>query len=272
MSGFPTSFHLGPLVFHTYGFGLAIAAYVTYLYARRRIARARLSVEPFATFAVVLIVAGLIGARVANIATNWSYYRGHPGRWIAVWQGGIASFGGIALAAAVGLLLQRRWWPGTPLTAFTDALVPALVAGWALGRVLGPQFMADGGGHLTHQWFGLHYVGQAGKRVPVPLIQGAEDGLLWLALLALERTRLKKTAGVITAVAMIVWGLVRSLDERFLLGQMSHSGSIGVQIAGLVLAAAGLVTLVVHWPKRAPLGESPSDVRDETTSGHSPPV
>ena len=71
---------------------------------------------------------------------------------------------------------------------------------------------------------------------------------------------------------MIVWGFVRSFDERLLLGQMSHSGSIGVQIAGLVLAAAGLATLVVHWPKRAPSGESPSDVRDETTSGHSPPV
>jgi len=44
---------------------------------------------------------------------------------------------------------------------------------------------------------------------------------------------------VITGVAMIVWGLVRSLDERLLLGQESHSGSIGVQIAGLVLALAG---------------------------------
>ena len=166
VSGFPTSFHLGPLVFHTYGFGLAIAAYVTYLYARRRIARTGLSVAPFAKFAVVLIVAGLIGARAANIATNWRYYAGHPGRWIAVWQGGIASFGGIALAAAVGLYLQRRWWSDTRLTTFTDALVPALVAGWALGRVLGPQFMANGGGHLTHQWFGLHYVGQTGKACP----------------------------------------------------------------------------------------------------------
>lgn len=266
MSGFPTSFHLGPLVFHTYGFGLAIAAYVAFLYARRRIARAGLSVEPFAKYAVVLIVAGLIGARAANIATNWSYYAGHPGRWIAVWQGGIASFGGIALAVAVGLYLQRRWWPGTRLTRFTDALVPALVAGWALGRVLGPQFMADGGGHLTHQWFGLHYVGQAGKRVPVPLIQGAEDGLLWLGLLALERTRLKRTAGVVTAVAMIVWGLVRSLDERLLLGQMSHSGSIGVQLAGLVLAAAGLATLISHWPRRAGSGDVASRAPDETTS------
>jgi hypothetical protein len=110
--------------------------------------------------------------------------------------------------------------------------------------------MVAGGGHLTHQWFGLHYQGQVGKRVPVPLIQGAEDGLLWLALLGLEKTRLKSTPGIVTAVAMIVWGCVRSLDERLLLGQESHSGSLGVQAAGLALAFAGIVTLIVHWPRR----------------------
>lgn len=244
MSGVPTSFHLGPLVFHTYGFGLAIAAYVCYLYARRRLSRAVFNVAPFGKFAFSLIVAGLIGARLANIATNWSYYSDHPARWIAVWQGGLASFGGIALALPVGLYLQRRWWPGSSLAGFTDALVPALIAGWALGRVLGPQFMVNGGGHLTHQWFGIHYAGQAGRRVPVPLIQGAEDMILWCALIAIERLRPRRRVGVITGIAMIVWGVVRSTDERLLLGQESHSGSLGVQIAGMVLALSGALLLV----------------------------
>jgi phosphatidylglycerol---prolipoprotein diacylglyceryl transferase len=250
VSGVPTSFHLGPLVFHTYGFGLAIAAYVCFLYARRRLATAHFDVRPFGKYALALIVAGLVGARLANIATNWGYYSDHPARWIAVWQGGLASFGGIALALPVGLYLQRRWWPQSPLARFTDALVPALIAGWALGRFLGPQFMVNGGGHLTHQWFGLHYHGQFGKRVPVPLIQGAEDSILWLALVAIEHLRPSRRTGVITGVAMIVWGLVRSLDERLLLGQESHSGSLGVQIAGLVLALAGAV-LVVHQLRAA---------------------
>ena len=244
MSGVPTSFHLGPLVFHTYGFGLAIAAYVCFLYARRRLARAEFDVAPFGKFAFALIIAGLLGARLANIATNWGYYSDHPARWIAVWQGGLASFGGIALALPVGLFFQRRWWPESSLARFTDALVPALIAGWALGRVLGPQFMVNGGGHLTHQWFGIHYAGQVGRRVPVPLIQGAEDALLWLALIAIEHRRPHRHVGVITGVAMIVWGLVRSTDERLLLGQESHSGSLGVQIAGVVLALAGAVLLV----------------------------
>ena len=207
MSGVPTSFHLGPLVFHTYGFGLAIAAYVCYLYSRHRLARAGFELAHFFSYAVALVVSGLVGARLANVATNWSYYSGHPGRWIAVWQGGLASFGGIALALPVAVILQRHWWPGSSFARFADAMVPALVAGWALGRVL----------------------------------QGAEDGLLWGLLVLVERRWTTKFAGALSALAMIVWGLVRAFDEHWLLGQESHSGSIGVQFAGLALALAGVV-------------------------------
>ncbi|MDE3223541.1 MAG: hypothetical protein KGL79_08910, partial [Acidobacteriota bacterium] len=141
---------------------------------------------------------------------------------------------------------QRRWWPEVSLLRFADALVPALVAGWALGRVLGPQFMFQGGGHLTHQWFGLHYAGQVGKRVPVPLIQGAEDGTLWLLLVGLERRGWGQLVGFVTGVAMVIWGAVRALDERLLLGQNSHSGSVGVQLAGVALSVAGLVVLLTR--------------------------
>ena len=47
-----------------------------------------------------------------------------------------------------------------------------------------------------------------------------------------------------------MWGVVRAFDEHYLLGQESHSGSIGVQLAGLALAAAGIATLALHWPRR----------------------
>ena len=250
MTGLPTSFHVGPLVFHLYGFGLAIAAYVTFVYSERRLRSAGFAIEHYAKFATALIVSGLIGARAANIATNWGYYAGHPARWIAVWQGGLASFGGIGFALPVGLYLQRRFWPATSLARFTDAILPALIAGWALGRVLGPQLMVGGGGHITHQWFGMHYAGQVGKRVPVPLIQGAEDGLLWAVLVWIERTWRTRSFGTITGIAMIVWGIVRALDERWLLGQHSHSGSVGVQLAGLVLAGAGALVIVRTRPER----------------------
>lgn len=263
MSGVPTSVHLGPLTFHLYGLGLAVAAYVAYLYARRRLAREGLNLAPFARFVGAVLAAGLVGARAAHIATNWSQYAGHPGHWLALWQGGLASFGGLAVAIPVGVALQRRWWPGVSLLGFCDALVPAVVAGWALGRVLGPQFMVAGGGHLTHQWFGIRYAGQVGKRVPVPLIQGAEDALLWVGLVVGERHGLARRTGRVTSLALVVWGVVRTIDERLLLGQQSRSGSLGVQGAGLALAVLGLGLLA-----RVQLAGGRRDVRGD--GGESP--
>ena len=200
-----------------------------------------------------MVVLGVIGARIAHVATMWSLYSAHPSQIFAVWQGGLSSFGGLALAAPVGFVLARKWWPESRAVELADAIVPVLVAAWAMGRVLGPQFMVNGGGHVTHQWFGLRYAGQMGKRVPVPLIQGFEDGTLWAVLIWLERRGLKKRRGAITGIALVVWGVVRTLDERFLLGQQGHTGSVGVQIAGLALALIGLVVLVfsVKAPREA---------------------
>jgi hypothetical protein len=45
----------------------------------------------------------------------------------------------------------------------------------------------------------------------------------------------------LTAIAMVVWGIARALDERLWLGQDGRLGSILVQLAGVALAAAGLV-------------------------------
>jgi phosphatidylglycerol:prolipoprotein diacylglycerol transferase len=242
VAALPLGFHLGPLYFHLYGLGLAIAAFVAYEYAERRLRQRDISTAPFARFATGLVISGLLGARLANIATNWPYYAGHLNRCFAIWQGGLASFGGIALALPYAFWALRRYWPEIPRLAFSDSLIPALAAGWALGRVLGPQFMINGGGHLSHQWFAMAYHGQAGRRIPVPLIQGIEDGLLWAGLFLFQRR--SPRIGLVSATAMIIWGLVRALDEHWLLGQESRSGSIGVQLAGLVLALGGLVIIL----------------------------
>jgi phosphatidylglycerol:prolipoprotein diacylglycerol transferase len=215
----------------------------SYFYAKKRFERVAIPTEQFWIFATGIIAFGLVGARLAHLATNWSLYSHRPGQWLAVWNGGLASFGGIALAVPAGVLLQRRIWPHLSLATFLDRLVPALLLGWAIGRALGPQFMYAGGGHPTHQWFGLYYQGQIGKRVPVPLIQALEDVSLWLGAITLERRHPRP--GLVSGTVIFLWGLIRSLDEYFLLGQHSHSGSLGVQICGVALSAMG-ATLVVR--------------------------
>jgi len=244
----PTAIAVGPFTFYLYGLGLATAAWITYRAIQRRLSSRSLPTEKWAYFAAATIGSGLLGARAAHVATNWSYYQDHLSSVASLWQGGLASFGGIALATPVALLLARRWWPQRTLLEFADILIPALVAGWAIGRALGPQFMYAGGGHETHQWFGLTYAGQTGRRIPVPLIQAAEDTLLWLLLLRIER--LRTMPGTVTGIAMTIWGAVRFLDEYFLLGEQGHSGSLAVQGASLALVIGGVLLLGRVWRQR----------------------
>jgi phosphatidylglycerol:prolipoprotein diacylglycerol transferase len=184
-----------------------------------------------------------------HVLTNLAFYDAHPWQVFAVWQGGLASFGGLLFAVPVALWQAHRHCPEVGVLEGLDIAVPALAAGWALGRLLGPQLMVAGGGHRTTQWFGMYYAGQVGRRIPVPIIQAIEDGLLLVLLLVVEHQLDRVAArhpgrpptGALTAIAMTVWGVARALDERLWLGQEGHLGSLLVQGAGVALAVGGLV-------------------------------
>jgi hypothetical protein len=53
--------------------------------------------------------------------------------------------------------------------------------------------------------------------------------------------------GLLTGVALVVWGVVRAVDEYFLLGPPSSLGSQAVQVAGVVCALGGALVLCRHW-------------------------
>jgi prolipoprotein diacylglyceryltransferase len=146
-----------------------------------------------------------------------------------------------------------------------DIVAPVLMAAWAIGRLLGPQMMVAGGGHATNQWFGMYYDGQVGKRLPVPLFQAAEDFTVYIVLILTERRlnqragdsqQSDKPSGLVTSVAMILWGIERTLDERLWLGQDGALGSQLVQLAGVLLVIGGVILFVVSvrkWKRWAPL-------------------
>jgi prolipoprotein diacylglyceryl transferase len=79
------------------------------------------------------VPAGLVGARLYHVATDYQRFQG---RWLhafAVWEGGLGIWGGVALGALVGWLVARR--RGCDATAMLDACAPAIPLAQAIGRV-----------------------------------------------------------------------------------------------------------------------------------------
>jgi phosphatidylglycerol---prolipoprotein diacylglyceryl transferase len=250
----PTAFHVGPLELHTYGLGLAVAFYVAWRVLVKRIGDAGYRTDWLVSLGVWVAVSAVVGARLLHVLTNLSAYTSAPLQTLEVWHGGLSSFGGLLLAVPTAIVVAKKKCPELSVRRGLDLAVTALALGWSIGRLLGPQLMVAGGGHRTNQWFGMYYAGQAGKRIPVPIIQALEDGALFVVLVLLER-QLRKLAerrapaqaptGALTAVAMIVWGIVRALDERLWLGEDGRLGSLLVQVAGVALAAGGIVLGIV---------------------------
>jgi len=91
-------------------------------------------------FAMVVLVAGVLGSRVFHILEHLDEFRLNP--WAMIFsRSGLSIYGGLIFGAGAGLLLLRRW--RIPVRPFMDAIAPALMLGYAIGR-LGCQISGDG--------------------------------------------------------------------------------------------------------------------------------
>jgi phosphatidylglycerol:prolipoprotein diacylglycerol transferase len=252
MRPIPVQFHIGPLQVHTYGIGLALTFWFGFVYFERRLRKNDYPTEWLVGVFLWIVVAAVVGARALNVVSNFTYYWRNPGDILLIWHGGLSSFGGLLFAVPTGIYLTRRRCPELPLGRALDLAIPVIVACWALGRLLGPQLMVAGGGHPTHQWFGMYYANQPGKRLPVPIFQAIEDFCVYLVLIFTERRlgrwpdgsrRSGYPPGIVLGIAMVLWGIERSVDEHLWLGEDGRVGSDLVQLAGIALVVGGAVIL-----------------------------
>ncbi len=292
MRPIPVAFHLGPLVVHTYGVGLAITFWFAYRYLERRLRARGYPTGWVLGLFIWVTAAAIVGARAMHVLANVSYYAADPPQVLAIWHGGLSSWGGLLLAVPTGILVARRRYPQLGLGAAMDIVAPVLAAAWALGRLLGPQLMYAGGGHATQQWFGMYYAGQAGRRLPVPIFQALEDFAIFCVLIYVER-RTRRLAshrgqavargapptGAVIGTGMVLWGIERAVDESLWLAYPGHLGAVLVEFAGVALAIGGVVLLVVtrrRWRRwlgvrHGPLGGTPGSVDMPADAPHDVP-
>jgi phosphatidylglycerol:prolipoprotein diacylglycerol transferase len=75
---------------------------------------------------------GLIGARIYYVLFQWEYYIKKPLEIIAIWQGGIAIYGGlIAGGLAVYWFTKKK---GIPFSLMLDILAPYVLLAQSIGR------------------------------------------------------------------------------------------------------------------------------------------
>lgn len=261
MKPIPVVFHVGPLTVHTYGIGLAITFYFAFRYYERRLRDHGFDSKWLQRSFLWIIGAAIVGARIIHVVANASYYIHNPGEIVMIWHGGLSSFGGLALAIPTAIYFKRKYAPELSVGTAADLVTPVLVGAWALGRLLGPQLMINGGGKPTNAWYGLQYAGQVGYRIPVPIFQALEDFVIFLILLQIEKyfNKINAPRSALMATGLLLWSMPRFWDEYFWLAVPKVWDA--VEVFSIILFISSAIYLIWLF-KRAPRPNNTVEARE----------
>lgn len=246
---FPTLFHAGPITLHTYGLMVALGFLAGISVARKTFAAARLPASLVDRLAMLLLVSGLVGARVMFFAVDgFSGLARDPLSFFRIWEGGLVFYGGVAGGLAALVVFSRR--RGIPFLLLTDAFAPALLVGHALGRV-GCFAAGCCYGKTSGFWPGVTFTSPDSLAPvfvalhPVQLYESAALGLLFVVTMWMATHR--PPVGRVTGFYLVSYSAVRFLME------LLRGDDRGAFIAGLspsqavaIVSFAAGVALLSH--------------------------
>ena len=124
---------IGPLKLNAYGLMIALGVILAVRIAGRGLERRGVgTVDDMGAIAMWAVPAGVIGARLYHVVTDWDRFSGNVGDVVKVWQGGLGIWGGIALGVPAGMWAAHR--RGLNVADVVTASAPAIAAAQSVGR------------------------------------------------------------------------------------------------------------------------------------------
>jgi prolipoprotein diacylglyceryl transferase len=127
------SLSLGPVELRAYGLMIALGVIAAVWLMGRRLEQRGFGTRDDASgIAVGSVLAGVLGARIYHVITDWSRFSDDLGAIPAVWRGGLGIPGGLLAGIVVGLWLSKR--RGISPAAAATCAAPAIPLAQAIGR------------------------------------------------------------------------------------------------------------------------------------------
>ena len=128
-------FHIGPFFFHWYGIMYVFAVAAAIVISRHEWEHRGGSRELVYEVAWWGFPAGLVGGRIYFLLTTPSQIPPHWYGFLAIWDGGLGIWGGIAGGVTVGVwrIKRRLGWPA--VREFLNVCGPSLPVAQAIGRI-----------------------------------------------------------------------------------------------------------------------------------------
>ena len=151
----PIIFQIGHFAVRWYSLILLTTITVGIWLTAREAERKGFKKEDIYDVAFLIVVGGLIGARLFHVLDHWSdKFAANPIRAFYIWEGGLAIWGAIIGGLIVGALIA--WRRGWYFPKLLDAAAPGLVLAQAIGRIA-CVITGDAMGKPTNGPFGFAY-------------------------------------------------------------------------------------------------------------------
>ena len=128
----PVAFKLGNLSVKWYGIIMAVAIILAVSMAINEGHKRQIESDDFMDLLLWAVPLGYVGARIYYVVFEWNYYSQHLDEIIAIWNGGIAIYGGLLAGLAVLLIFCYKRM--LPPFLMLDIITPGVMAAQILGR------------------------------------------------------------------------------------------------------------------------------------------
>ncbi len=262
----PQLFQIGRFFLPTYGLLVSLGVLIGLWISARNSARQGIDPEKAWNLGILVVLAGILGAKILYIIVDWSTYAEHPSEIFSL---GTLQAGGVFSGGLVAALAVAAWYirkHSLPTLATCDAFAPGLALGHAIGRV-GCFAAGCCWGKPTQHFWGVTFTNPLARiRVGTPLNVPLEPTQLFESAVELANFFIltwllarRKFDGQVIGAYLFLYGVARYFLEflRDDPGRGSVFGGImtGTQlIAILLVLAGGLIWWIRPSLKAVPAG------------------
>ena len=122
----PELFHIGSHLIPTYGFLVALGVLLGISIGARNAERLGINGDKAWNFGILVVLCGIIGAKVLYVINDWSYYTAHPRE---IFSFSTFQAGGVFSGGLLAAFIAAAWYVRTrhlPALGTCDAFAPGL--------------------------------------------------------------------------------------------------------------------------------------------------
>ena len=249
----PFIFHVGPFTLRWYAVIFIIATFIGLWLTAREAERKGFKKDDIYGVAVLIIFAGIVGARLFHVLDHWSErYAANPIQALNIGDGGLAVWGALfgGLVAGAIICWVKKW----PFLRLLDAAAPGLILAQAIGRIA-CLITGEGVGKPTSSPFSIAYgdpnafVPKVGMSyAPMPIYDSIVSLLIFAIIWQLRKRDWPD--GKLFLVYLILYSIQRFFVSFTGYYRIAAYGLTQSQIIAIVAFVTGLVVLA--WMARKP--------------------